>query len=353
VVAGLAVVASTANGRAQNPVAPATVQDPNRQRVPITTADGVELDGTYFRSPGAGRDAPCVMLVHKYASDRSKTDWIALASALQEAGFAVLTFDLRGHGGSTQLSNPQTFWNVPFNRNGIRGGSPKHTSINSSNFKPSYFPFLVNDLAAARRFLEQKNDAQELNVHSLTIIGAQEGAALGFLFMAAEYGRTYRIGQTALQSYGTEFNAGTDFASGVWLSLTMRPGLPPGAPNFDMTSWIRSHPLMREKTPMCFIYGEKDSRARADAESVHRQLQAPITGRPEKHKQDNLHPIKGTDLAGPALLGQPALTVNQYIIGYVKKIMAERRAIPWTEVKPEVNTLQLVPVQLFGMRLPH
>src|SRR3954470_19973269 len=107
-LAALAVLAAAAAVPARQP---ATAQpagnDPNRLRVPITTADGVELDGTYFRSPKAGRDAPCVMLVHRYGSDRSKTDWINLALALQQAGYAVLTFDLRGHGASTQLSNPQ------------------------------------------------------------------------------------------------------------------------------------------------------------------------------------------------------------------------------------------------------
>jgi pimeloyl-ACP methyl ester carboxylesterase len=358
-VAGLAVLGAVlavsaqapTGGASKAPTTPAVV-DPNRQRVPITTADGVELDGTYFRSPGAGRDAPCVMLVHRFGTDRSKSDWINLALALQEANFAVLSFDLRGHGGSTQLSNPQTFWNLPFNRNGIRNGSPKKTSINSVDFKPSYFPFLVNDLAAARRFLEQKNDAGECNVHSLTIIGAQEGAGLGFLFTAAEYGRIYRIGVSALQSNGTPYNAGEDLAAGVWLSLTNRTGLASGPVNFDTAAWVRNHPGMREKTPMCFLYGDKDTKARQDAEAVFRVLTGPMTGRPDKHKQDDLHPIKGTDLAGPALLGQQQLMVTQYVVNFVKKVMADRRAIAWTEVKPEINTLQLVPVTQFGFRMP-
>jgi hypothetical protein len=109
---------------------------------------------------------------------------------------------------------------------------------------------------------------------------------------------------------------------------------------------------MRDKTPMCFLFGDKDVRSRADSEVVFKMLTAPMTGRPEKHKSDDLHPIKGTDLGGLALLGQPALKVNDYVVEYVKKVIAQRRAVPWTEVKPEVNTLQLVPVTQFGMRLP-
>jgi pimeloyl-ACP methyl ester carboxylesterase len=323
--------------------------------VPITTVDGVELDGTYFRSLKPSRDVPCVLLVHKFGGDRSKSDWIQLAEMLQQspAGFAVLTFDFRGHGGSTQISNPQTFWNYGFNRNGITGGTAttKKTVITYGEFKPSYLPYMVNDLAAARRFLELKNDAQELNIHSLIIIGAQEGADLGFLFTAAEYARIYSIGVTASLSNGTPYIAGADIAAGVWLSPSMRPAAPMGAPNFSFVSWARTaspnRAALRDKTPMCFIYGEKDTHAKADSEQAYRTLTQSMTGRPEKHKLDDLHPIRGTDLAGPALLGQQALDVMPYIVKYCQRVVAERRAVPWTEVKPDVNVLQPVPVASF------
>ena len=290
-------------------------------------------------------------MVHKFGADRSKTDWINLARLLQAADFApaVLTFDLRGHGNSTQLSNAPLFWSVPFNARGIRNGGPKKSVIDYKDFKPSYFPFLVNDLAAARRFFEQKNDAGEANVHSLIVIGAQEGAGLGFLFTAAEYNRIYKIGVTALQSNGTPYNAGEDIAAGVWLSMSTTPAMPAGAPRFDMTNWIRNRPKMKDKTPMCFIFGDKDNRAKIDSDSVFRA----VTGNGAEKKLDDLHPIRGTDLAGPALLGQPALEVPQYVAKYCQKIMTDRRAIPWTEVKPEVNQLQLIPMTSFGFRLPN
>jgi hypothetical protein len=291
------------------------------------------------------------MMVHKFGSDRSKTDWINLAALLQSQGFAVLTFDLRGHGNSTQISNPDSFWRVAANRNGIRGGNnaTRKTVLSYNDFKPGYFPFLVNDLAAARRFFEQKNDAGEVNVHSLFILGAQEGASLGFLFSSAEYTRIYRVGVTALQSNGTAYNAGEDIAGGVWLSLSVRPGASSGGPNFNMASWIRSHPMMRDKTPMCFIYGEKDNRSRNDSDVVFRALTGAMSGRPEKHKLDKMQPIRGTDLAGPALLGQPALNVSQDVLTFCQKVMTERRAIPWTDVRPDANPLILIPLGPFGL----
>jgi pimeloyl-ACP methyl ester carboxylesterase len=358
--AGLAILAAAlaGPGQAQPGAAPKGAapigSDLTRIRVPITTADGLELDGTFYQSNKAGRDSACVMLVHRFGENRTKSEWASLAGELQAAGYAVLTFDLRGHGGSTQLSNPQLFWSLPYNRNGIIGGTAttKKSAVSFTDFKPSYVPFMVNDLAAARRFLEQKNDAGELNIHSLIIIGAETGADLGFLFAAAEYSRVYKIGVTALQSNGTSYNAGEDLAAGVWLGLTNRPPAPAGAPPFQFNNWVKSHPRLREKTPMCFVYADGDRTARMESETVYRVLTGPMAGSPDKHKLDELKMVPRTNLPGQALLGQQALGVSTEIVGYCKKVLADRRAIAWTEVKPEVNVLQLVPLVPFGFRMP-
>jgi len=112
--------------------------------------------------------------------------------------------------------------------------------------------------------------------------------------------------------------------------------------DFNIPAWIRSHPLMRDRTPMCFIYGEKDARSRNDTEAVWRALTGPMAGRPEKHKLDVKHEVRGTDLAGAALLGQPGLGVHTTIMNFLKKVMTDRRAIPWTAVQPETNNVGLV-----------
>ncbi len=69
---------------------------PAQTPVTFTTADGISLVGTYFE-PAQG-NAPGVILVHMVAGQRA--DWDSLAAALQDRGFAILTFDLRGHGES-------------------------------------------------------------------------------------------------------------------------------------------------------------------------------------------------------------------------------------------------------------
>ncbi|MGN1058681.1 MAG: hypothetical protein ACI4Q7_04955 [Candidatus Avelusimicrobium sp.] len=46
------------------------------------------------------------------------------------------------------------------------------------------------------------------------------------------------------------------------------------------------------------------------------------------------------------------LNVPAQILDYVKKVQAERRALPWSELQTGANPLQLVPLQPFGLRAP-
>ncbi len=348
--AALAVLVTGLVALAQTPKAPpgaGTGMDEFRKRVPLPTADGAELVGTYYRSlRGAGRDTPCVILVHRWGADRTKGDWDTVAAALQKDGFAVLTFDLRGHGESTAV-RPE-FWTFAPNVRGIRGAGTttrRPTAIRYTDFKTNYFPWLVNDVLAARRFLEIKNDAGEVNTNSIIVIGAQEGASLGLLFTAAEFARVYRTGFTPLLSEGTPHNAGQDIAAGIWLSLMGRPN----QSHFNSTAWIRAFPQIKT-VPMLFVYGEKDRAAHTDADAVFNALAQTDRTRTERNRLTMSLDVKGTDLAGVALLGQPALGVGPRIVEFIKKVMAERKAVPWAEVRPDINRIPVVNLQPFGFQ---
>jgi len=328
---GLAATAR-ATPQAKDKSAPS---DPTKVIVPITTLDGVDLAGTYYKG-NKGKDSPCAILLHKYGSDRSKGDWDQLARALQAKGFAVLTFDFRGHGDSKTVS--PNFWKVGVNKDLVREQRDKN-HIDLKDFKPAYLPWLVNDILAARKFLEVKNDSQELNIGSLFLIGAQEGASLGMLFAATEWGRTYTTGFKALQSMGTRHLGGEDIAGCVWLSLLTRPNNIP----FEVNNWMRSPTgtQLRERTPTYLLYGERDTNAKQAAEQVFRAL-TPAREK-DKNKFTAKYDVKGTDLAGQALLGQPSLLVTPKILEFTDKVLADRKAVPWASVAHEENPLQYVP----------
>mgnify|MGYP000218171666 FL=1 len=65
--------------------------------VTFTTSDGVVITGTLYP---AGESAPAVLCLHQWRSDR--TSFAAIAGKMQQAGFTVLTIDMRGYGGSTR-----------------------------------------------------------------------------------------------------------------------------------------------------------------------------------------------------------------------------------------------------------
>lgn len=346
VLGGLMALAAAMSSLAQPPAGKDGKQDPDRPKIAFQAVDFVDMEGTYYR--GKSRDTPCVLLVHKWGSDRSKGGWDELARALQQAGFAVLTFDLRGHGGSQNVS--PSFWSLAANKNGILRVKSGQSTIDYKNFKPTYFPWVANDLLSARRFLETKNDAGDLNGGSLFIVGAQEGAALGLEFMTSEWYRNYTLGFRALQSNGQTRIAGKDIAGAVWLSIPTRPTV---SSNLPMRDWIRTTQGLRDDNPMCFIFGEKDARAKADAEMLYQALTAGGPAARDKHKH-TLMEIKGTDLNGQALLGPAAqaLGVQQKVIDFIKKTMAERRQIPWIDMEVSSNPLQIIDMRRLGVTIP-
>jgi dienelactone hydrolase len=137
------------------------------EKVSFETVDEVELQGTYYRSD-QGTKAPCALLLHDIGGNSRQPGWADLARKLQKEGYAVLLFDFRGHGKSTAVQ--PAFWKVTANTK-IRGASTKKQEIHYKDFPATYMPMLVNDIAAARRFLDLKNDAKECNSRNLVVTG--------------------------------------------------------------------------------------------------------------------------------------------------------------------------------------
>jgi pimeloyl-ACP methyl ester carboxylesterase len=70
--------------------------------ITLRAADGTTLAAAIYE---AGRQAaPAVVLVHMLR--RTHADWDGVAEALQQAGFTVVTLDLRGHGDSAGHYDP-------------------------------------------------------------------------------------------------------------------------------------------------------------------------------------------------------------------------------------------------------
>jgi pimeloyl-ACP methyl ester carboxylesterase len=78
---------------AEEPAEPVVPAAP--ETITITAEDGLVLYGTFY--PGAGSGSwPGLLLLHM--NGRSRQDWEPIVPALNEAGYAVLALDMRGHG---------------------------------------------------------------------------------------------------------------------------------------------------------------------------------------------------------------------------------------------------------------
>ncbi len=176
-LAGLSLVLLTA---ISSESAAAQKEKAEFSRVSFPTCDGMELAGTFY-PPGAGKkdkDA-VVLLVHNFShrgGGGSHGEWDDLAAKLQKEGYSVLSFDFRGFGGSKSVS--PDFWKFRQNQvlRGFRGGAKSAESIDQKDFPGHYYPVLINDIAAARAFLDRKNDMRDVNTSNLIVIGAGQGA---------------------------------------------------------------------------------------------------------------------------------------------------------------------------------
>jgi hypothetical protein len=342
----------------------------NFKRVPFSTVDGVELEGTFYLNETGKKDT-CVLILHNFnhrTGGSSHQDGLDhLAEELQKAGYVVFTFDFRGFGNSKNV-NKDKFWNVPYNRmlRGAEFAKPPET-IDAKKFPPQYFPYLINDIAAARAFLDRKNDAGELNTSNLVVIGAGEGATLGLLWMGIECHLQRNKAPLGFPPALDEAE-GKDLAAGIWLSLS---------PTLTGHRMPLKQALLdagaENKVPMAFVYGGKNSADAQIAKTCLATVRGPKGGKLELTGDKA---VGDTDLKASQLL-QDQLPTEEWIVKtYLDKVVEARgnrerkkresdkygfiyafpRPGPGAQMslakQPGEEMLQPIPLDKFGLTMP-
>jgi hypothetical protein len=281
-----------------------------KENVRFTSFDGVQLWGTWYRS-AKGKEATCVLLLHNRGERRMQPSWDALAVRLQEQGYAVLSFDFRGHGDSTSVD--ERFWQYAANKNGIQAGpETAKDTIRADDFSREYYPVLANDIAAARNFLDTLNDQGKCNSSTVLVVGTQEGATLGALWLCAECCRhqVASIKPARLE----KVPEGKQVAAAVWLN----PSLTLDGKSVPLIDWLtrtgRDH-----KVATTVVYGGRDGNA-ADLASAFLKETAPG---PTKETV-----VPGTRRAGNGLLDQN-LGTEAAIVSYLEGVLKDRPAPAW------------------------
>jgi hypothetical protein len=291
------------------------------EKVRFVTADGVELHGSYFAS--SKKKAPVALLLHAVGEDSRKKNWVSLAEEVQKAGLNVLSFDFRGHGLSVDLVDPDKFWGIEHNRAlaATKAGVGKRT-IDFKNFDRRYLPTLVNDIAAARAYLERnKNDDGTCSTSSIIVIGAETGATLGASWIASEWFR-FKLNPPAIPGMDPVLDTrpeGKDIIGAIFLSIS--PKL--GDRNVRIDKLIHV-PGVKGNTAMVFMYGEEDAPGKKLAIVCEKYLK-----KEEKNRFTTAFELKGSKLTGSALL-QKSLGTEERIAEYLAELV-DAKSNEWVE----------------------
>lgn len=213
------------------------------KKVEQLTKDGVSLHMNYYAS-SAGKDAATVIMLH----DQRETSAVfsGLAKRLQSPGkdekhkpFAVLTVDLRGHGGSVTQQY---------------GGRTRQIEASRLSNK-DVFAMVGYDMEAARKFLVTENDAGKLNLNRLAIVGTGLGSMVGINWAA----RDWAAPPLARIKQGQDVKAMV-LVSPRWKKSGLSLQLP------------LKQPGVQSKVATMILYGGGNRRVARDAERLYDQL---------------------------------------------------------------------------------
>jgi len=252
------------------------------EEVSLTTKDGVQLKADFYPS-SMGKDAVPIVMLHDFKENRKV--FSALARALQtpagdeQPSHAVLTVDLRGHGESTTQTAP----------NG------QSRELETDRLGKNDFRDMVSfDMEAVRKFLVTKNDAGQLNLNKLTLLGSGLGANVATAWSAVDWSTP----KLANRKQGQDLK-GLILISPEW-----------GHRGLPMLKPLR-HPGVREKISMLIIYGEEDRRSSKDASTINKNLERwhPLPPPEDRREKQDLvvlglpTALKGTRLVTDADFG--------------------------------------------------
>ncbi len=279
---------------------------PSPEELELRTGDGVQLAITYYPS-NKGKNAIPVILLHEWEGSRG--NFSRLAPYLQSLGLAVIVPDLRGHGDSKKRV----------------GGR----DLDAAKMSTLDFAMIVpGDLEAVREFLRAKNNAGELNINKLCVVGAEMGASAALQF--ALYDWTY--GPNGNGYYGPAFQMGRFVKAVVLISPKWSfRGLGLGA-------FMKNRYVCSEISVM-IIVGKEKSSALSDAKRIFnmfKRYHPEPTAENKADKKDLYLGTLGTSLQGTKMLEGRGLNVRKYIAQFIDMRLSKSsksKSFDWKERK--------------------
>jgi hypothetical protein len=276
----------------------------------LHTRDGLQLALTYCPSAASeelqqGKGKKTIPIVLLHGLKQTRNDYRDLAHALQKLGYAVIVPDLRGHGESTR-----------------RKGDIRDDILDPAKMAPSQFSAMVTqDMKAVKDFLWQKNNARELNIDKLCVVGAEMGAsvALNFAFLDV-------VDQERNPVPRPDYKVGCFVKALVLISpeLSFR-GLP--------TRKAASYPPVQRDISVMIVVGKKEAKTLSEARRIHgifaKSHPEPV-GDDKLDKQTLIINELPTALQGTKLL-DPKFKLPEAIAAFVERRLVKTEAAKdWT-----------------------
>jgi pimeloyl-ACP methyl ester carboxylesterase len=268
----------------------------------LVTKDGVSVRATFYLGSAKKESVPIIML---HGAEGQRGDFHSLATYLQGQGHSIIVPDLRGHGDSTRAEGVTQ-------------------PLDAEKFNRQSYESMVLDVEACKKYLMEKNNAGELNIDQLCVIGAELGAIVAVRWAALDW---------SVQDLPA-YRQGKDVKALVLLSplnsfkgITIRDAL--------------KHPALESQLSMMIVAGAKDKSA-SEAKRLHNSLLAhhpKVSDDDEDRlkKQEVFLVQPDTPLSGTKLLG-PGLPVQQNIAKFIELRLVNRKSeFPWTERKSPLS----------------
>ena len=211
---------------------------PDPEAIGLQSSDNVLLKATYWEPLAVGKKVVPIILLHGWDGRRQEFD--RLGTRLQGEGHAVLSLDLRGHGGSTSIKRANSITGDPIDR---------------ERFNKDDIERMLLDVQAAKNFLIAKNNEEKLNIEQLCLVGADLGALVALNFAVADWNSPPANG----------VKTGQDVKAVVLLS-------PPQSLKGISFVPVLSQPVVRGEMSTMILVGSEDTSRLGDAKKLYSTL---------------------------------------------------------------------------------
>ncbi len=275
---------------------------PAPRDVVLETKDGVALHCTFYGG-FLEKEAIPFLLLHGWDGNRGEFD--GLAKELQRRGHASLAIDLRGHGDSVRFKAKEDT-----------------RMIDRTRFTGPDIDRMLIDLEAAKSFLIDRNNDGELNIESLAIIAAREGAVPAIKWTVADW----NVRDLPSLRQGHDVKA----------LFLLSPVIAFKGSNAQPVLTDRA---LNSQVAIFIAVGKRDSKAVADAKRLYStfsqyrkdfsgdsaDIESILKQEPKaKSKLEVFYDADDTNLAGTKLIGVQGLKVFGWMLRFIKLDLVDR-----------------------------